>query len=165
MADDPKTSKDASVQVNDRRAETRTTAIGAAGSSTIGAAGSATIGAAGNTGFVGPQSADDQPKVSVKPIASYVDSATNEHKSPDSEPYQVSRQRAAELRQNMLVEYASESDEKAEIDAQVKAAGDKRRAEMEARTKAAPGGPKTSEADQAKAKAPPAGSHPPIKTA
>ena len=105
----------------------------------------------------------DQPKVSVKPIASYQDSATGEWKHPDSGAYEVTRQRASELRANGLIDYASESDEHAAIEAQVKAAGDKRRAEIEARHK--PKGPKLSAADEAKAKAPPAGSNPPLRTA
>lgn len=149
MADDP---NPASVNVNDRRAETRSAAIGATGAA-----------------FIGQQSpADpsaDQPMVKVKPIASYIDSALNEHKSPDSEPYEVSRQRATELRANMLVEYASDADEKSAIEAQVRAAGDKKRAEIDARKNPSGAGPKLSDADAAKAKAPPAGSHPPIKTA
>ncbi|MDB5733347.1 MAG: hypothetical protein JWQ03_3242, partial [Variovorax sp.] len=70
-------------------------------------------------------------RVSVKALKSFM--GDEGMKSPDSEPFEVTRNRAAELRANGLVEYASEADEDADIEAQAKAAADKAKAEANAR--------------------------------
>lgn len=63
--------------------------------------------------------------VMVKPVRTFM--GDEGMKSPGSDPFSVSRSRAAELRANGLVEYVNDADEEAEIKATVQATADARR--------------------------------------
>jgi hypothetical protein len=70
-------------------------------------------------------------RVMVKPLKSFL--GDEGHKTPDSEPYEVTRSRAAELKSNGLVEYVDEKDEADADETKAKEAADRVRKDAESR--------------------------------
>jgi hypothetical protein len=56
--------------------------------------------------------AADNSKVTVKPLRHFHDSETGKTVTPESEPFEVTRHHAVQLRQNGLVEFESAADER-----------------------------------------------------